>query len=256
MLLLRIARSGAATLLFALAACNAQQAPLPTVAEVEQRFVNAIGGEAAVMRPRSARLRGFNELYGAHGRRVWVSVVLYVAPFRRLELDTIPQRGSFESGYDGKIAWALSPRAKPLIIAGHNTLSIRRDADLYYWAHIPEYFKSMSVVGIESFGGRRSYHLRGITTWGDEESQYYDVRSGLLNGYRFHQWVAGAPAASETRQVFERYRSFEGIKFPTRTTNFSDNRLTSVGRLDSVEYDKVPPSIFNPPPAVRAVLRR
>jgi hypothetical protein len=150
----------------------------------------------------------------------------------------------------------LSPRAKPLIIAGHNTLSIRRDADLYYWAHIPEYFKSMSVVGIESFGGRRSYHLRGITTWGDEESQYYDVRSGLLNGYRFHQWVAGAPAASETRQVFERYRSFEGIKFPTRTTNFSDNRLTSVGRLDSVEYDKVPPSIFNPPPAVRAVLRR
>jgi hypothetical protein len=156
MLLLRLARSGAATLLFALAACNAQQAPLPTVAEVEQRFVNAIGGEAAIMRPRSARLRGFNELYGAHGRRVWVSVVLYVAPFRRLELDTIPQRGSFESGYDGKIAWALSPRAKPLIIAGHNTLSIRRDADLYYWAHIPEYFKSMSVVGIESFGGRRS----------------------------------------------------------------------------------------------------
>jgi hypothetical protein len=57
MLLLRIARSGAATLLFALAACNAQQAPLPTVAEVEQRFVNAIGGEAAIMRPRSAITR-------------------------------------------------------------------------------------------------------------------------------------------------------------------------------------------------------
>lgn len=256
MLFLRLARPGAATLLLALVACNGGQAPLPTVAEVQQRFVNAIGGEAAIMRPHSATLRGRNELYGAHGRRVWISILLYVAPFRRLEIDTLPHRGRFELGYDGKIAWALSPHAKPRIMSGDQTISIRRDADLYYWAHIPEYFKSMSVVGIESFAGRRSYRLRGVTTWGDEENQYYDVRSGLLNGYRFHQWVAGAPEASETRQVFERYRSFEGLKFPTRTTNFSANRLTSVGRLDSVEYDTVPPSIFNPPPAVRAVLRR
>jgi hypothetical protein len=257
MLFCKLARPGAATLLLAVAACGPpRHSQLPTVAEVQQRFVKAIGGEEAIMRPRSITLRGLNELYGARGKRVWLSVVLYVAPFRRLEIDTLPHRGSFESGYDGKVAWALSPGAKPQIMTGGDTVSIRRDADLYYWAHIPSYFKSMSVVGIESFGGRRCYHLRGITLWGNENNQYYDVRSGLLVGYRFHQWVRGAPAAAQTRQVFERYRSFEGLKFPTLTTNFSDNRLVSVIRLLSVEYDRVPPSIFNPPPAVRAELKR
>jgi hypothetical protein len=257
MLFFRLARPRAALpLLLAVAACGPRQPSLPTVAEVQQRFVQAIGGEAAIMRPRSITLRGRNELYGAHGKRIQLFVLLYIAPFKRLEIDTLPHRGRFETGYDGKIAWALSPGTKPQIIAGHDTISIRRDADLYYWAHIPQYFKSMSVVGIETFAGHRCYHLRGITLWSNENNQYYDVRTGLLTGYRFHQWVAGTPAAAETRQVFERYRSFEGLAFPTRTTNFSDNRLTSVGRLISVQYDKVPPSIFDPPPAVRAMLKR
>ncbi len=235
----------------ALAACGAQQPSLPTVDQVQTRFVNAIGGIAAIERPRSMTLHSESVLYGKNGKRVRLSIVVYLARFKRLEIDTLPGRGRFESGYDGTMAWVVSPGTKPQIIRGHDTASIRRDADIYYWAHIPSYFKSLNVVGIEQFAGHRCYRLRGTTLWDNENNQYYDVRTGLLSGYQFHQWFAGKSEASESRQVFERYRSFEGLKFPTRITAFRDRKLVAVARLLSVKYDDVNPRVFTPPPAVR-----
>jgi hypothetical protein len=239
----------------ALCGCGTGQPGLPSVDQVQDRFVNAIGGKAAIMRPRSMTLRSESELYGARGKRVRLSIVVYLANFKRVEIDTLPHRGRFESGYDGKIAWTVSPGTRPQIIRGHDAVSIRRDADMYYWAHIPQYFKSMSVVGIEQFAGHRCYHLRGTTLWDNENNQYYDVRSGLLTGYRFHQWVAGKAEAPESRQVFERYRKFGDLAFPTRVTAFHGQRLVAVGRLISVKYDDVDPRVFVPPAAVRRLSR-
>ncbi len=234
-----------------LCACAGRQPSLPSVDDVQARFVNALGGRAAIMRPHSMTMRGTYEVYGPHGKRIHVATLLYLADFKRLDVQTVPGRGRFLSGYDGKTAWALAPGGKPTVLSGQNAVSIRRDADLYYWAHIPQYFRTMSVVGIESFAGRRCYHLRGTTLWGNENNQYYDVASGLLDGYRFHQWVSDAPEKPETRQVFERYRSFGGLAFPTRETDFTDNRLVGVARLESVTYDDVDPGIFVPPAAVQ-----
>ncbi|HEX3670934.1 MAG TPA: hypothetical protein VHT92_04425 [Candidatus Cybelea sp.] len=233
-----------------LVGCAGGPPSLPSVGEVQARFVTALGGRAAIMRPHSVTMRGTYEIYGPHGKRVRVATVLYLANFKRLDIQSVPGRGRYLSGYDGKIGWAIAPGEKPTILAGSQAVSLRRDADLYYWAHIPQYFRKIKVVGVESFAGHRCYHLRGTTLWGNENNQYYDVAGGLLAGYRFHQWVSDAPEKPETRQVFERYRSFGGLAFPTRETDFTDNRLVGVGRLDSVTYDDVNPRIFVPPATV------
>ncbi len=241
----------AAITLMSLCACSGGQGSLPSVAEVQQRFVNALGGRAAIMRPRSVTMRSTYEVYGPHGKRVFVGIVLYLGDFKRLEIQTLPGKGRFRWGYDGKVGWAIAPSGRVSILRGPDAVSLRRDADMYYWAHIPRYFRTMAVVGIENFAGHRCYHLRGTTLWGNENNQYYEVASGLLAGYRFHQWVSGAPEKPETRQVFERYRSFGGLVFPTRETDFSDNRLVGVDRLDSVTYDDVDPRLFVPPATVQ-----
>ena len=196
-------------------------------------------------------MRSTYEILGPHGKRVFVGVVLYVGNFRRLEVQNVPGKGVYRWGFDGKIGWGILPGGRVTVLRGPDTASLRRDADIYYWAHIPQYFRTMHVAGVENFAGHRCYHFRGTTLWGNVNNQYYDAGSGLLIGYRFHQWVSSAPEKPETRQVFERYRSFGGLAFPTRETDFTDSRVVGVDRLASVTYDDVDPRLFVAPPEVR-----
>jgi hypothetical protein len=238
--------------LSSLSACAGRQPSQPTVAQVQSKFTDAIGGASAITRPRSMTIRGQNVLYQLGRRRMRVNVLIFAADFKRLEIDSVEGRGRFVSGYDGKTGWTISPGSKPQIVTGANAVSIRRDADLYYWAHIPRYFRAMTVVGIEPFAGRACYRLRGTTLWGNENNQYYEVGSGLLRGYRFHQWIAGTPEKAESVQVFDQYRAFQGLSFPTREQDFRDGRPVGVGRIYSVEFDNVDGRVFIPPAAVRA----
>ena len=163
--------AGAAIALAALAACGrgghqTASVSLPTVTQVQQRFADAIGGPAAILQPRSLTIRGSNTIYAAHGRRFHAGIVLYLADFKRLEIVTVPHLGRSLSGSDGKVGWSIGPHSAPQVIRGHDAISIRRDSDMYYFAHIQKYFKTMSVVGVESFAGHRCYHLRGTTLLG------------------------------------------------------------------------------------------
>lgn len=239
-----------------LCACTHGQPSLPTVAQVQSKFIGAIGGTSAIARPRSMTIHGQNELYQPGGRRLRVKVLIFAADFKRLEIDSVEGRGRFISGYDGKFGWSIAPGSKPQIVAGANAVSIRRDADLYYWAHIPRYFRTMTVIGVESFAGRPCYHLRGTTLWGNENNQYYEVVSGLLRGYRFHQWIAGTPEKAESVQVFDEYRGFRGLSLPTRERDFRDGRPVGVGRIYSIDFDNVDDRVFIPPAGVRAMAER
>jgi hypothetical protein len=245
-----------AILTAALSACSSGNQPqkqtgaLPTVSQVLQRFVDAVGGEKAILRPHSMTLRSDVTAYAPKQSQIHASLVVYLANFKRFQVAKVG-RLTYLSGYDGKIGWSVVPGSKVEIVRGHDAISIRRDADMYYWTHVQRYFRSLKVVGIEEFAGRRCYHLRGTTLWGNENNQYYEVTSGLLAGFRFHQWIAGKAERPETRQVFEGYKKFGGIGFATRETDFRNDKLVAASRLNSVQFDNVDPHVFTPPPAVR-----
>lgn len=228
---------------------------LPSVAQVEARFVHALGGSAAIMHPQSMTMRGQNVLYGPHGKRTVVDYVAYLANFKRLEIDTVSGKGQYRSGYDGTTAWAMNPALKAQVFPGSVGRSARRDADMYYFARIPSYFGSMSVVGVEAFGGQQCYHLRGITLWGNVNNHYYSVASGLLVGYRFHQWMGSAPEKAESVQLFDRYRNFNGLMIATRERDYRDGVFLGVGEVTSVQFDDVDSRVFTPPAQVRALVR-
>jgi hypothetical protein len=254
-----LSKGVALAVLLAVSACSnnrpgPESTALPSVDQVLQHFVDSIGGEKAIMKPRSMTLRSDSTIYASHQRHIRVAVTVYLGVFKRVQVARVG-RLTYLSGYDGNIGWSVAPGAKPQIVRGHNAVSIRRDADMYYWAHVQKYFKSMKVVGIDNFAGRRCYHLRGTTLWDNENNQYYDVKDGSLAGFRFHQWINGAPEKAESRQVFERYKSFGGLSFATRETDFRNDKLVATSRLNSVTYDNVNPQVFIPPPSVRRLER-
>jgi hypothetical protein len=230
---------------------------LPSVQNVQARFVTALGGAQAIMRPRSMTTRGHYIAYHSNGKNTRVSFVIYSAPFKVLQIDTLPSGQHNRSGYNGEVGWSLNHDEKPQIAKGDLRASIRRDADMYYFAHISEYFRTMNVVATETFSGHTCYHVRGTTKWGNENNQYFDVRTGLLVGYGFHQWNASGTAREPelTRQVFDDYRNVHGLQIPMRVRTFRAEKLVNLFQQTSVTFDDVDNGVFALPPAVAAAAR-
>ncbi len=83
------------------------------------------------------------------------------------------------------MAWDLDPKTGPALAKDDVIESVRRDADMHYFGHLLDYFRTMDVVDVVQFAGHTCYHLKGTNKWGIQNEQFYDTSSGLLVGYRF-----------------------------------------------------------------------
>ena len=117
-------------------------------------------------------------------------------------------------GFDGSVSWSVGPEGAS-IDKDTALEAVRRDADLQYPLHQPEYFKKLELAGVTDFEGHRCYWLHGTTHWGKDNNQFYDVQTGLLAGYRF-QADDSSPAV--TVAVFEDYKTFGGPMVATKLT--------------------------------------
>lgn len=229
---------------------------LPTPQEVEARFVAALGGKDAILRPHSMTIKGTDSIYRTDGTRVDTDLLIYAAPFKRLEKVKVPGRGEYLSGYDGQVAWAMKPSTTPEVLEGDIVQSIRRDADLYYWSHVMDYFRSMDTLEVTEFGGHRCYHLTGINKWGKRNDHFYDKDTGLLVGYEFQAWDASGKSSEQdvSHQIFEDYKKIGDVLMPMRTVSKKGGRIVEEVQHTSVTLDDVDDSVFALPEAARLVL--
>jgi hypothetical protein len=114
--------------------------------------------------------------------------------------------------FDSEVFWSLGPKGAE--IHKFSPLeSARRDADLYYSLHEPDYFTRLKTAGVPDFEGHRCYWLRGTTHGGKDNNQFYDVKTGVLVGYRFQ---SDDKSATMTILVFDNYKSFGGQLVATK----------------------------------------
>ena len=218
---------------------------LPTVNDVLQRYIDATGGEAALLRHKSMTVHG---RYQVPAAKLDVETAFYTKDGKLLWKATLPGGATGSSGYDGHAAWNLDGSGKATVQQGDEVLSVARDADMYYHLHVMKYFKSMEVVDVREFNGRQCYHLKGVTNWGRINEHFYDVQSGLLQGYAFNTaWRGGKGDATES---FEDYKTFGGVVMPTKTTSREGDEL-AISLVTSVTYDDVDDAVFALPDAVK-----
>jgi len=231
-----------------LAAAQAAQ-KLPSVDEVLQRNIDAIGGKDALLRHKSMTVHG---RYQVPAAKLDIETVFYTKDGKLLWTAMLPGGKTASSGYDGHTAWDLDGSGTATVHHGDEVLSVARDADMDYHLHVMKYFKSMEVVDVREFNGRQCYHLKGITNWGRVNEHFYDTQSGLLQGYAFNTaWRGGKGDATET---FEEYKDFGGVLMPTKTTSREGDDL-AISLITSVTYDDVDDSVFALPDTVKSHTR-
>jgi len=223
--------------------------PLPAAGDLFAKYRLAIGGEAAIRKYTTRRTTGRFELpaQGIGG----VFELLAAAPDRmRIRID-LGGLGTMQRGYDGTTGWALDPAVGPRVITGAELDEMRHSADFYYDLHDPKTFKSATVVERAPFEGRECYTVKIIRPSGFEVLEYYDVITGLIDGFRMSSTSSMGTVPSVVT-VLEEYKPYGGVQTATRARQRAMG-IESVMVVTAVDYTPLPASAFDLPAEIRAL---
>ena len=225
------------------------QPRLTTIDQVLNRYKDALGGARVIENVQSETQQGEIEVSGRTGK---VRFVNHAKAFKSVQHLTLSDGSEIDSGFDGSVAWEIRG-GKATIDRQTPVESYRRDADLQYALHQPDYFETFELAGVTEFEQRSCYWLHGTTHWGKDNNQFYDVGTGLLVGYRFQA------DQSDSRKVivlvFSDYKSFGGPRVATKRTMRNGDRVQTV-TVNSVTYEPLQDSLFELPEPVKLLLKQ
>lgn len=183
--------------------------PLPTVEEVLNHYVQALGGQAALDGVKSRIIRTA-PLKQQNEDSKTVSITYQKAPTKVLVSNESPSYSRW-AGFDGQRAWAQdSLKSYWGILNTPQRNSIMRESELYPGSRILRQYTDVRVSRKEKIGAGEAYVVEGKSPEDTTEEFYFDAQSGLLlRRHILEQTVFGK---FQTQEDFEDYRRIGGAK--------------------------------------------
>jgi len=184
-------------------------ASLPSVAEVLEHYVQALGGQAALDGVKSRIIRT-EPLNGENSESK--TMMYQKAPGKVLFVWGSPSY-TLWVGFNGKSAWAQdSEKSYWGILNTPQRNSIMRDSESYQGSRIKSQYSNVKVKGVEKIGEHATYVVSGTSPEGTSEDFFFDMQSGLL--LRRHIEEQTIFGGFQIRADFEDYREMGGVKMP------------------------------------------
>jgi len=193
------------------AAAKATPAPPPSPDQVLERYVQAMGGAAAISKVTSRVQKGTMTGFGPGESAV---VVYGKAPSKRASVVMTP-RGESITAFDGSQGW-MSGRGGAHPMSAAESAAAALDADLHFPLHVKQRFPDLSVAEPEIVDGRSATVL--LAGRGDEPpvKLCFDAESGrLVRTVRYAETPLGL---NPTQIDYADYRAVDGVQVPFRWT--------------------------------------
>jgi zinc protease len=187
---------------------------LPPAKEIIAKYVKAIGGREAILKQTSTHATGKFEM-PAQGLSGTLEVFA-AQPNKLLVKIDIAGFGKVSQGFDGKVGWTMDPAQGPMVLKDKMLEQITAESDFYSPLHEEKNYTSMETLELTKFEGKDSYKLKLVRKNGRETSEFYDVKTGLLNGTLSTQDTA--LGALPVTSIVGEYREFGGVKMPAKVT--------------------------------------
>lgn len=234
----------------ALPAPQAAAPALPQARSIIDRHIDAAGGKAAFEKHTSRRAVGRISM-PAQGVEGEMELMAARPDLVRVRM-TIAGVGEIQSGYDGRIGWSVNPLTGPMLLDGKALEQSKADAEFDAAFHGEKLFASIETVERTTFEGRPAFKIRAVRSSGDEDFEFFDTETGLMLGAIVTRESPMGPV--KATHVTADYKTFGGLKIATRIVQ----RLMGTEQvitIDSVEFDKVDPAAFVPPPQIQALIK-
>jgi len=229
---------------------DARADQLPSVDQILNRYVQAIGGKAAIERLASMSLTGTMEVSSA-GLTGKVELIAQAPNKYALKVD-IEGIGSFTQAYDGKAGWAQDPINGLRDVTGVELAQLKREADFHREAHLKAVYARLSVKGSrlavkgkEKVGGGEAFVIEATPAEGGVEKLYFDVQSGLLVRTDI---VSRSPQGEIPAEVYlDDFKEISGVKIPVTMRQVSSVLTSVIKFTDAKPNVELDPKRFSKP---------
>lgn len=225
---------------------------LPSAREVVDRYVEAIGGRAAIEGHTSSHARGSVEIVGqglTGTMEIWAA-----APDSTVVNVSFPAAGiESMTGYNGEVGWSVDPMTGERLLQGGELTQLVDEADYYGDLHDAEDFLEMEVVEQSAFNGTAAYKVRLVYQSGREIFEYFDVESGLMIGQEGPQ--ESIMGSMHVVTTLGDYRQVEDVMVPMSLEQSLSGLQTVRVSIESVEFDTVDATAFELPASIQALIR-
>jgi photosynthetic reaction center cytochrome c subunit len=199
---------------------------LPTVTQLLDRYVDALGGTAAIEKISSRVQKGSAQISGEP-----VSVeILTVSPGKWALVRHLPE-GDRIDAFNGGSGWVVIPGRPARDMHPDSTEAARMDADLQFPLHIQEFFPELRLEYPEHVGDRMAFVLLGIMEAHVATKFYFDAQSGLL--VRVVRYGDSPLGLNPTQVDYADYREVDGVQAPFRIT------LSEPGDSSTIQFDEI-----------------
>ena len=180
---------------------------LPSADEIFNRYITALGGQAAIDKLKSRSVKG--TFIQSNGNALPFEI-FQLAPDRFYQIVTTPQ-GTIERGFNGTVGWEKSPRGVREL-TGVDLAQLRDANNLFRQIKLKEQFTRTRVSGKDKIGDRDVYVVNATVADDKRERLFFDTESGLL--LRRIAYTTTMIGVIPDQVDFEDYRDVDGVKFP------------------------------------------
>lgn len=187
----------------------ASSTPLPTVDQVLDHYVQALGGKAALEKLTSRSFKGEIEWNDGTG----TAEHYFKAPNKYMSVTTlvgIVTDGILLDGFNGSAGWTVNFAGAQRDWSSAEVARAQRHRDFYKELRLKTLYQSTTFKGIEKIGNKETYVLELTPTAGRPEKMYFDVATGLL--LRHEYAIDGAQGATTYEYNYDDYQEVDGVK--------------------------------------------
>ena len=179
----------------------------PAADEILKKYVDAIGGQAAIDKVTSRVMKG--EVTTANGN-TGTYEVMQIAPDKGYE-SYVTQRGNIERAFTGGTGWEKTGQGVREL-DGQDLLELRLSLQLFRNLRLKEQYATLRMAGRDRIGDRPVIVVLGTTADKKRERLFFDAESGLL--LRRISYLETMIGVIPQQTDFDDYRDVEGVKLP------------------------------------------
>lgn len=216
---------------------------LPAVDEVLSKYLEAMGGAAAINAVSSRVIRGTLDIPGVSRGGSFETYAQ--APNKLLTIMEAHPMGMVKLGFNGRSGWAWSTAGLRLL-KNVELASLRREADFYAPVRLKSLYQKVTLAGTSKIGYREVYVVDFQPAAGEADRVYFDVKTFLPARANSMQTVGAVSIQVEI--YYDDWREVDGIKFPF-SIGQSFSNLTMSFTVKEIKHNvPIEAKMFEPTP--------